>query len=104
MPDSAFPSPSSQKAAPEDAPSPAAQEIRDRGSFLFSFEQYSTDDKDGSFYVSPHWHQEVEILCILRGCVRMVIDSHVYFRGPGHVLFVNAKEIQHLTRQGPGLQ
>ena len=103
MPDSAFPSPSSQKAAPEDAPSPAAQEIRDRGSFLFPFEQYSTDDKDGSFYVSPHWHQEVEILCILRGCVRMVIDSHVFFPGAGSVLFVNPKEIHHLTSQGPGL-
>ena len=52
MPDSAFPSPSSQKAAPEDAPSPAAQEIRDRGSFLFPFEQSILDLFKGDLSIS----------------------------------------------------
>ena len=40
---------------------PISQEIKSRGSFLFPFELYNTDDRDGSFYVSPHWHPELEI-------------------------------------------
>ena len=32
---------------------PISQEIKSRGSFLFPFELYNTDDRDGSFYVSP---------------------------------------------------
>ena len=82
----------------------AAQEIRNRGSFLFPFEQYITDDRGGSFYVSPHWHPEVEILCLLEGSIRIVIDGQILFPGAGSILFVNQKEIHHLTSQGPGLR
>ena len=81
----------------------AAREIRSRGTFLFPFEQYITDDKDGSFYVSPHWHPEAEILCLLNGSARVVIDGQVLFPSAGSILFINQREIHHLTSQGPGL-
>lgn len=83
---------------------PISQEIKSRGSFLFPFELYNTDDRDGSFYVSPHWHPELEILCLQNGSMRMVIDGQVLFPRPGSILFINPREIHHLTSLGTGLR
>lgn len=80
-----------------------SREKKPRGSFLFPFECYAAKDPDGSFYVSPHWHPEVEILCLYQGAMELTIDDRSFCPPEGSVIFIGPESIHYLNSLGPGL-
>ena len=72
------------------------QESKSRGSFLFPFELYHTDDSTGSYYVSCHWHPDIEILYLQKGRINLFINGTSLLPEAGTIIFINREEIHHL--------
>lgn len=72
------------------------QEAKPRGSFLFPFELYHTEDSTGAFYVSAHWHPDTEIICLQEGSICLTIDGVTHSVGAGTIVFINREEIHGL--------
>lgn len=76
---------------------PNLKEQTSRGSFLFPIELYHTYDATGHYYVSCHWHPDVEILYLQRGHIRLFINGEPYLVGPDTIIFVNREELHNLN-------
>lgn len=72
------------------------QESKTRGSFLFPFERYHTEDDVGSFYVSCHWHPDVEILYLRRGKIQISLNGETFLPEAGTIVFINREVIHQL--------
>lgn len=73
------------------------QESKPRGSFLFPFELYHTQDATGSYYVSGHWHPDTEVIDLRQGSIRLTVDGESRTVGAGTVIFINREEIHGLV-------
>lgn len=79
------------------------QESKQRGSFLFPFELYHTEDATGSFYVSSHWHPDIEIIDLQKGRICLTIDGVSQSVDAGTVIFINREEIHGLYAETRGI-
>lgn len=71
-------------------------ETRTRGSFLFPFELYHTTDPIGTYFVSCHWHTDVEILHMQQGQIQLFINGEPYLIEKDTIVFINREELHHL--------
>lgn len=53
-----------------------------------------------SAYTPPHWHQAVEILLFVKGCVTCNLENAVLHGRPGDIVIINPHEV-HATRCTP---
>ena len=72
------------------------QELKPRGSFLFPFELYHTVDPIGTYFVSCHWHPDLEILHMQKGEIQLFINGESYLIGKDTIVFINREELHHL--------
>lgn len=79
------------------------RETKPRGSFLFPFELYHTEDSLGTYYVSPHWHQDLEIIHLQKGQIQLFIDGVSYQPAENTIIFINREELHHLNCLAPGV-
>lgn len=77
------------------------QETKTRGSFLFPFELYHTNDSLGTHYVSSHWHQDLEILHIQKGKIQLFINGIAYEPAENTIVFINREELHNLHSLAP---
>lgn len=79
------------------------RETKARGSFLFPFELYHTEDSLGTYYVSAHWHQDLEILHLQKGQIQLFINGTSYVPDENTIIFINREELHHLHSLAPGV-
>lgn len=73
------------------------RESKTRGSFLFPFELYHMEDQTGTFYVSCHWHKDLELIYLKKGNIQLFLNGETFLVEEGTILFINREEIHALT-------
>ncbi|MBO5146469.1 MAG: AraC family transcriptional regulator [Lachnospiraceae bacterium] len=57
------------------------------------YDQYFMHNAPHAFQIPVHWHDELEIIYIKQGTLKISIDEQLYNAVPGSVYFVNPKEL-----------
>ncbi len=78
------------------------RERKERGSFLFPFESYHTQDPTGTFYVSCHWHPDTEIIYLQKGSFHLFVDGESLTVSGETIVFINREELHYLYSAEPG--
>lgn len=65
----------------------------------FPFACYIMEHLKPGFNVPLHWHDEIEILYIETGCLKLIINQTSYTGLPGNIFLVNPREIHGMTTE-----
>lgn len=68
-------------------------ELLQRGTADFPIGYYYIDKNHTRYEMTAHWHNEVELIRILEGSLKVRLNNHVYLAKPGDVFFVNSETI-----------
>jgi len=64
---------------------------------IFPLQIYSHQMADNIFFVSHHWHDEMEIIWIESGEFMIHINGIAHLAKPGEIYFINSQEIHQIT-------
>lgn len=78
---------------------PKLKESTIHGSKKYPFAVYDMQNIGPSFYVSLHWHEELEIIYVYEGPLYVTIDKQDYIGQKGDIFIVNSKEIHKMHVQ-----
>lgn len=78
-------------------------ENRSHGTSAFPLQVYSHHDKDGFYFVSQHWHEEIEFVYVEKGTLNVTIRGHVYTLSQDQFCFVNSGELHEIKSTGESL-
>lgn len=78
-------------------------ENRSHGSSVFPLQVYSHHDKDGFYFVSQHWHEEIEFVYIEKGTINVTIHGHTYSLHPEQFCLINSGELHEIRSTGESL-
>lgn len=79
---------------------PSLHEEHSHGTESFRCGHYSTGDAP-SFFVSPHWHEELEIIYFERGQFALEINMEHFPIDTECLFFVRSGELHRITSDGP---
>ncbi len=68
-------------------------ELKQRGTVDFPIEYHCIDKNHTRYDMSAHWHNEIEIIRILEGSMKVRLNNQEYFAKKGDVIFVNPETI-----------
>ena len=80
----------------------ALREDLERGTKLFPFQHYRTQDLNGKIFISYHWHTETEIIYCLSGQIDLLLDGREYSVQAGDICFANSGPLHQITSHTPG--
>ena len=63
------------------------------GTLEYPYTQYHIHKTNSSFQVPVHWHDELEIIYIIKGKLNVSINGQNYVGEPGSIFIVNPKEL-----------
>ena len=66
------------------------------GTKAYPYTQYHIHKMNTSFQVPVHWHDELEIIYILNGELKVSINGEEYVGGPNSLFMVNPKELHFM--------
>ncbi len=69
-------------------------ERRQRGSYLFPFQHYRMTNPEGNLFVPYHWHSEIEIVYMVRGKGKLLLDGYEHALETDNIYFIN-REFLH---------
>lgn len=69
------------------------KEIRRHGEEMLPIAAYDINAQSGLRYLSCHWHEEMELFKLQKGCMKMQCGDHFFYAQEGSVLFFNSGEI-----------
>lgn len=72
-------------------------ENRERGTFLFPFQEYKMTNVSGNLFVPYHWHKDIEILYIINGNLTLTINGLDYTLETGDIYFINKEDLHGIT-------
>lgn len=75
-------------------------ENRIHGTSVFHFEVYSHYDKDGFYFVSQHWHEELEWIYVENGILHLTIHGKSIIVNAGEFCFINSGELHEIKSIG----
>lgn len=78
-------------------------ENRSHGSSVFPLQVYSHHDKDGLYFVSQHWHEEIEFIYVETGTLSVTIHGHTHTLCPEQFCFINSGELHEIKSTGESL-
>lgn len=81
----------------------AYHENRTHGTSIFPMHVYSHHDKDGFYFVSQHWHEELEWVYAEHGVLNLTIKGVAYTLNPGEFCFINSGELHEIKSIGESL-
>jgi len=81
----------------------AYHEKRTHGTSVFPLQVYSHHDRDGFYFVSQHWHEELEWIYVEYGTLNLTIHGIAYTLNPGEFCFINAGELHEIKSIGESL-
>ncbi|MBQ9758030.1 MAG: helix-turn-helix transcriptional regulator [Clostridia bacterium] len=68
-------------------------ELKQRGTLDFPIEIHHVDKNHSKYYMSAHWHNEMEIIRILEGKIEVKLNNRTYLAKAGNILFVNPETV-----------
>lgn len=71
----------------------AYNELVQRGTADFPFDLYLIDENHPKYYMSAHWHQEPEIIRVLKGSFKIRLNNREYTAKKGDVIFINPETV-----------
>lgn len=77
--------------------SPSLKEDRAHGTGAFRCAFYTVDPTDESFHVTPHWHDELEMIHFQKGSFILEINMERYTIEEECIFFVNSGELHRIT-------
>lgn len=78
-------------------------ENRTHGTSIFPLQVYSHHDKDGFYFVSQHWHEELEWVYAEYGILHLTIHGESFTLNPGEFCFINSGELHEIKSRGESL-
>ncbi len=72
-------------------------ESKQRGTKEFPIEIYTVDSTHPQYTMPAHWHNEFEMIRILKGHFDLYINNTVIFLSEGDIAFINCKELHRGT-------
>ncbi len=75
------------------------KEARYRGTLQFPFQQYEMSGEKVNIFVTPHWHDEVEIIYLNRGTLSVYISGECYDLVENDILIVNTNMVHHMISE-----
>lgn len=75
------------------------KENRPHGTQDYPYTQYFMHNPKKAFHIPVHWHNEVEIIYLKSGKLRISIEEEVFDALPGDVFFVNSKELHFMESE-----
>lgn len=79
---------------------PIYRENQTHGTPVFPLEVYSHHDRDGFFFVSQHWHEELEWIYAEQGILHLTIHGEAVTLHPGEFCFINSGELHEIKSVG----
>lgn len=76
------------------------KEERTHGSELFRFGYYAADTSAGSFFVAPHWHEEIEIVYFQKGHFILEANMERYPVDLEAIYFIRSGELHRIFSAG----
>ena len=71
----------------------AYNELVQRGTADFPFDLYLIDENHPKYFMSAHWHQEPEIIRVLKGSFKVKLNNREYIAKKGDVIFINPETV-----------
>ncbi len=68
-------------------------ELKIHGSAGFPIELYHLDKSEPKYEMAHHWHKNIELIKVLKGQLRVFLDSREYLLSEGDCAFVNSETI-----------
>lgn len=81
----------------------AYHEDKTHGTSVFPLQVYSHHDKDGFYFVSQHWHEELEWVYAEYGILNLTIHGKSLVLNPGEFCFINSGELHEIKSVGESL-
>ena len=81
----------------------AYHEDKTHGTSVFPLQVYSHHDKDGFYFVSQHWHEELEWVYAEYGILNLTIHGKSLVLNPGEFCFINSGELHEIKSIGESL-
>ena len=78
-------------------------ENKTHGTSIFPLQVYSHHDKDGFYFVSQHWHEELEWIYAEYGILNVTIHGESFVLNPGEFCFINSGELHEIKSTGESL-
>ncbi len=75
---------------------PELRENRPQGTLDFPFTKYHIQHQKKPFHIPVHWHDEVEIIYLKKGKLRVSIGEEEFDVLPGDIHFVNSGELHFM--------
>ncbi|MCI9079466.1 MAG: AraC family transcriptional regulator [Lachnospiraceae bacterium] len=73
------------------------QETRKQGTPMHPLKIYKMYDINGKIDVPYHWHDNVEILCIQKGRLSLMVKDTLYTVEQGEVFYINPRELHGMN-------
>lgn len=82
---------------------PVYHENNTHGTPVFPLQVYSHHDNEGLLFVSQHWHEELEWICVEYGMLNITIRGRSFTLNPGEICFINSGELHEIRSVGASL-
>ncbi|MEE1013305.1 MAG: AraC family transcriptional regulator [Clostridia bacterium] len=70
-------------------------ELEQRGTADFPVDFFYIDSKHPRYYMRAHWHNEIEIIRIVKGELEIKLNNNEYTAKEGDILFLNSETVHH---------
>ena len=80
------------------------KENKPHGTKAYPYTQYFIHNPRKAFHVPVHWHDEVEIIYIKKGELRISIQEQMYHAKAGDLFFVNSGELHFMESEDLGVE
>jgi len=81
----------------------AYHENKTHGTSIFPLQVYSQHDKEGLYFVSQHWHEELEWVYVEYGILNLTIHGESFVLSSGEFCFINSGELHEIKSTGESL-
>ncbi|MEF3308941.1 AraC family transcriptional regulator [Paenibacillus sp. GYB004] len=68
----------------------------------FPFKMSNVRTPKGRYLVSPHWHEHLEFIRIVRGRVLVTLDNQSFYANASDIIYVNSRQIHSVQITGEG--
>lgn len=79
------------------------KEKTSHGDVLYPLTVYSQNDPQSSFFISYHWHEEIELLYIAKGELDIKLNTTTHHAKAGDLYFVNSESLHQITGTRPSI-
>ena len=72
------------------------KETKKHGSSDYTFVNYNITSKYTYRFATNHWHDETEIIYVIKGCIKLTINNQIFLGNPGDIFIVNSGELHEI--------